>query len=92
MAWAVNVTPDDETITAAPEVRCEGTIVQRRQRDLAGRRRGHFVGRLPAGLCGSAVRLLPAGCLHVAGPDPARRRVRVPLQDTAPAANLGFEL
>ena len=63
-----------------------------RQRDLAGARRRRAVRRVPARLCDHPAGALCPGDRHAARPRPARRRVRVPLEDRARQVPVGLGL
>jgi cytochrome d ubiquinol oxidase subunit II len=63
-----------------------------RQRDLARGDRRRALGRLSDRLCDAALGLLSSALVYARRPDPARRRVRVPLQDRADALDLGRRL
>ena len=61
------------------------------QRDLAGGHGGDLVGRVPGRLCDPAVGILSPPDRDVARPDPARRSIRVSVQDRTAALDLGLE-
>ena len=77
----------DETQTARDVER--GGADLGRQRDLAGRRRGGPVGGISDRLCDAVLGVLSAAAADAGGTDPARRGVRISLQDRAAALDVG---